>query len=112
MNILEFRMNLQKKLYLVYSLNVVDWICTLILLSSGRFFEANPIAATFIHSIYWGFVLKCVIPFLIIMFIFWGLRLIDPKQLFNADKVISFALVVYLAISLSHFVNFFMLFFY
>ena len=112
MNILEFRMKLQKKLYLVYSLNVVDWICTLMLLSSGRFFEANPIAATFIHSIYWGFVLKCIIPFLIVMFIIWGLGLIDIKQLFTADKMISFALCVYLAIILSHAANFVLLFFY
>ena len=31
------------KLGLLYLLNLIDWICTEVLIGSGRFTEANPI---------------------------------------------------------------------
>lgn len=35
-----------QKLIFLYFLNIVDWICTEALLSSGRFYEANPFMET------------------------------------------------------------------
>lgn len=101
--------NLRRKLYLVYVLNVFDWLCTVSLLSTGLFYEANPIARTFIGSISLGFILKCIVPFLAVFFIGRSMRILDMSQLRVADKIISFGLTVYIFLTLDHFVNFIIL---
>lgn len=101
---------LRRKLYFVYFLNVLDWVCTLLLLKTGMFFEANPIANSFIHSVFLGFSLKCVLPFLLIFTVSRFLHILEVHQLRLADMMISFALTVYLAVNLDHIVNFIILF--
>ena len=100
--------NLSKKLYLVYFLNVLDWACTVLLLKTGLFYEANPIANTFIHNILLGFVIKCVVPFVVIFLISRSMNILGISQLRIADKLISFAFTVYLAVILDHIINFVM----
>lgn len=98
-----------KKLYWVYFLNVVDFICTIALLSTGFFYEANPIARTFIQSSLLGVLIKCAIPFLVIVLCAKGMSVLDYPQLKVADKVVSFGLTVYLVILLDHLINFIIL---
>ncbi|MBQ7132869.1 MAG: hypothetical protein IJO20_00055 [Ruminococcus sp.] len=98
---------LSQKLYLVYFLNVLDWVCTVMLLKTGLFYEANPIANTFIHSILLGFVIKCVAPFAVVFLIVRSMNILEISQLKTADMMISFALTVYLAVTLDHVINFF-----
>ncbi len=104
--------SLGKKLYLVYLLNVVDWVCTVTLLSTGLFYEANPLARTFISDFLLGFVLKCALPFALIFLSARFLYILDFSQLKIADMLISFALTVYLFIALDHFINFILLLFF
>lgn len=103
------RSNISKKLYLVYFLNVVDFICTLALLSTGIFYEANPIARTFISSALLAVLLKCVIPFFVIVLCVKGMSVLDYPQLKVADMVVSFGLTVYIVILLDHLINFIIL---
>ncbi|MBQ4129085.1 MAG: hypothetical protein IJD68_04865 [Ruminococcus sp.] len=100
---------LKRKLYLVYLLNVIDWVCTVLLLSTGLFYEANPIARTFIGSLSLGFLIKCILPFVIIFFAVRSMHILDFSQLKIADMLICFALTVYIAITLDHFINFIIL---
>ncbi len=104
--LLTTRMNQERKLYLIYALNVVDWVCTLILLLSGRFYEANPISQLFIGDIYAGFLIKCALPLLIVVSAVYALELLDTKALRTTDRFISFALTFYLMIVAVHGINF------
>ena len=47
---------------LIYLMNVVDWVCTLSLLRTGRFYEANPLMQSYIGSPTFGFVIKVLFP--------------------------------------------------
>ncbi len=100
---------LKRKLYLVYTLNVIDWVCTVLLLSTGLFYEANPIARTFIDSLSLGFLIKCIVPFVVIFFAVKSMHILDLPQLKIADMLICFALTVYLVITLDHLINFIIL---
>ena len=104
------RQNIEKKLYLSYSLNIVDWICTLVLLSTGGFYEANPIARLFIGSLSLGFLIKCALPLLVVVTVSWGMKKLDFEDLKIADAFVCFLMVFYLAINLDHLINFILLF--
>ena len=103
------RGRLNRKLALIYLLNIVDWFCTVVLLRTERFFEANPLMRRFIGSDLNGFLLKCVFPAAVITAIAFALRMLSARELNVADRFISFALVFYTAISLDHIANFFLL---
>lgn len=102
---------ISRKLFFVYFLNVIDWLCTVTLLSTGMFYEANPIARSFIDSILLGFLIKCLLPFGAIFFCSRCMHILDSAQLRLADMLISFALTVYIAILLDHIINFLLLVF-
>ena len=104
------RQNIEKKLYLSYSLNIIDWICTLFLLSTGGFYEANPIARMFIGSLSLGFLIKCAFPLLVVVTVSWALKKLSFDNLAVADQFICFLMVFYLAINLDHLINFILLF--
>ncbi len=101
-----FLSRLQFKLYSVYILNVLDWIFTLLLLKTGMFYEANPIARTFIGSFFLSFVIKCIIPLLLIILVCRCLYIFEFQEMKTADMVICFALTVYLAVTVDHIINF------
>ncbi|MBQ6154170.1 MAG: hypothetical protein IJJ15_10535 [Ruminococcus sp.] len=104
------RQNIEKKLYLSYSLNIIDWVCTLFLLSSGGFYEANPVARLFIGSITLGFLIKCALPLLIVVTVSWALSKLSFEDMATADSFVCFLLVFYIAINLDHLINFILLF--
>lgn len=95
-----------RKLYFVYFLNVLDWVCTVLLLNTGMFFEANPIADTFIDNVWLSFFLKCVAPFFVVFLVNRFLHILDIRELKLCDMMISFTLTVYLAVTLDHIINF------
>ena len=102
---------LLKKLTLIYSLNVADWICTVVLLHTEIFYEANPLMRGIIDNLPLGFFAKCILPAVVITALFYAIRLLDMRERRIADSFISFALVFYLVIDLDHTVNFMLLFF-
>lgn len=101
--------NLKNKLYLVYTLNVLDWILTILLLKTGYFYEANPIARTFINNAQLGLIIKCLIPFIMVFIVNHFMHILDFSELKKADMIVSFGLTVYLAITLDHVINFLLL---
>lgn len=97
---------LVKKLYCVYLLNVIDWVCTVLLLKTGMFYEANPVARTFIGSILLGLLFKCLMPLLIVFAVSRFMHILGFKELKFVDTLICFALTVYLAVTVDHIINF------
>lgn len=112
MSVRSYCSRLVRKLYFVYFLNVIDYVCTLALVSTGRFFEANPLANTFIDDVYMGIIVKCVVPFGLLYFVCRCMHILSIGQLRFADMLISFALTVYLFIMADHLINFVILFFF
>lgn len=103
---------LVQKLYFVYFLNVIDWVCTVLLLKTGVFYEANPIARTFIGSIWLGLLLKCFVPFVVVFAVCRCMHILGVGELRFVDMMICFALTVYLAVTLDHIINFVILLFF
>ncbi len=101
---------LRRKLYLIYALNVADWICTSVLLRAGGFYEANPLMRSVAGDASWSFLLKCIAPILLTAGLFRLIGRLDREGLMHVDRFISFVLVFYLALCLNHIANFVMLF--
>ena len=104
-------LSLRRKLYLLYMMDAGDWICTVVLLRSGRFAEANPLARGFISSLPWGFVLKAAVPMAAILMVVKAVGMLDDAGIAAADRAVCFPLAVYLVILSAHAVNFLILFF-
>jgi len=100
----------ERKLWFLYSMNVIDWICTVVLLRNRGFIEANPIAAAFIGDMSAGFLIKCAIPLALIGII---LKLCADSSVNlprGVDRWLSFGIALYLFIITDHIVNFVILF--
>ena len=102
--------SIKRKLYLLYSLNAADWICTAVLLRSGRFFEVNPLTRLFIDNTSAGFAIKCIIPAALITLTVRACDRLSSDDLRRVDMFASFALVFYTVLGIDHIVNFAILF--
>ena len=105
------RLSLRRKLYLLYMMNVSDWICTAVLLRSGRFSEANPLAVGVMNSLSLGFLIKVMLSAAVIWLVYRLIERLDDSGLATADSAVSFTLVIYSSIHIVHAVNFLILFF-
>ena len=98
-----------KKLRLLFFLNLSDWLCTLVLLRSERFYEANPLMRPFFVSLTSGVLIKCLFPAAAILTVAFALKLLDSRELRIAEQFVCFALAFYSAVNLDHIINFFLL---
>ena len=111
MPISALKSSLRHKLFLIYALNLADWLCTALLLRSGRFYEANPLARLFIHSLPLSCALKLVFPAVVIAVVLRLSRQLDEPQLRRVEMFVCFSLTFYTALCIDHIVNFALLFF-
>ena len=95
-----------RKLCLIYSLNVVDWICTITLLNTGDFYEANPLMNPIIGSLPLGFFVKCILPAILLLVIYRMCSELGQEEMTRVDWFISFVIVLYTALCVVHIVNF------
>ena len=105
------RSALTRKLSLIYSLNIADWICTVTLLRSGRFFEANPLMQPVIGNLSLSFVIKCVAPFFLVLTIIRLTEKLDRGGLLKVDRIASLVLMLYFALCVDHIINFLIMFY-
>ena len=89
------------KLALLYTLNITDYLFTLILISSGLFVEANPILQSDIGGT-GGFIMKCILPLILLLYvkIRFCTRMSEHKRAVNV--LIYIILFYYAAINLMH----------
>lgn len=100
----------KKRLFLLFMLNMSDWICTLSLLRTGIFEEANPLMKNIISSLFLGFLVKVLLPLLFIFFAVSKLRDADRKQILLSNNIALFGVAVYVLLNLYHIVCFSMLY--
>ncbi len=95
------RSKYDKKLIVLYTLNLSDYLFTLILLSCGMFIEANPLLSTSIDG-FWGFVLKCIVPFILLAYIHIRLSLNDIRCERAVRILLNIILIYYWIINVFH----------
>lgn len=92
----------KRRLFLLLILNFSDWICTLALLSTGCFSEANPLMQSVVESVPLGFAVKVVLPFSLTLLALHKIRDASSKQVIIANRIILFGVTVYFLINLYH----------
>lgn len=105
-----FTNQLSRKLGFLYLLNISDWFCTLALLNSGYFAEANPFMSGVITNLPMSFAIKCLIPLLLVVYVNRRANDASEKQIKFSSRIIVGAIILYTLINLSHVANFLLLF--
>ncbi len=99
------------KLLVLYLLNIIDWVCTEALISSGQFYEANPIMQPVFQSFWLTLAVKGVLPLLLIGFCCFIYKLAGIKESTTANVIIYIGLIAYSLVNMWHIINFLLLFF-
>ncbi len=97
---------LSKSLFLLYLLNFSDWICTLLLLNTGKFQEVNPFMLPFMDSSFTSFIIKGILPLGLVLFINYRANNATAKQMKIANRVVGVGIGIYTLINMLHILNF------
>ena len=89
------------RLIILYFLNIADYFFTIVLISSGLFVEANPIMNLFISGAE-GFVLKCVLPLLLVTFMHIRFCLNETRHPHIVKLMLDGIIVYYAVIDCIH----------
>lgn len=89
------------RIIIIYALNVSDYIFTLILIQSGMFQEVNPILSMPINN-FWGFVLKCIVPFVLLLYLRHRFRDASERQIKPIKYILDFTIGIYAIINIFH----------
>jgi len=98
--------NIKNKLIVLYILNVTDIIFTLLLLSTSFYMEANIFMVKVVQSIPSSFLLKVVLPAIMITFIYFRIRSATEQQLNKSNILINSVVIIYALINVSHLIWF------
>ena len=100
-----------QKIFFLYFLNLIDWVCTEALLYSGKFYEANPV----MNSVLKGFVptllIKGVLPLALTLICCAVYKAAGIRESKFADILLYIGIIAYAAVNLWHIFNFLLLFF-
>lgn len=100
------------KLISIYLLNIVDWLCTEALISTGRFYEANPFMKLVLENFWLTVLIKGIVPLVLIALCAVIYRLMDIDEIGRlANAFIYFGIIAYSMIIIWHIANFVLLFF-
>ena len=99
-----------QRLFFLYALNLIDWLCTEVLLSSGRFFEANPLMSGVVGSFFPTLLVKGVLPLLLVLVCALVFRLSRIEESRFATVLLNIGIIAYSLVNLWHIVNFLLLF--
>ena len=104
------RYSVYQKLAFLYALNLSDWLCTRALLSSGRFYEANPLMSTVLQSFLPTLLIKGLLPLALTVLCAVLFRLSGLEDSRFGNAALNVGIVAYSAVNLWHIVNFLLLF--
>ncbi|MBQ6336775.1 MAG: hypothetical protein IJI50_06050 [Ruminococcus sp.] len=110
MDDMRFSSRAARGLLLIYALNVADWICTVVLLRGGGFFEANPLMRGIVGDISAGFAVKCLLPLLLILVLARLFSTLNEPELHGTERVVKAVFGFYLFLCVNHIANFVILF--
>lgn len=100
----------RRRLRLLYILNIIDWVCTVILLSSGGFYEVNPLMRPIVTSVPLGCLIKGVLPAAIVAAIPRLTLKLDCAGITRIIRFTNIILTFYIALCFNHVFNFILLF--
>lgn len=104
------RYSLYQKLFFLYMLNLVDWLCTEALLSTGRFYEANPLMSGVLPHFMPTLLLKGLLPLGMSLLCAWLFRRSGLRESPLSSVLLNVGIVVYALVNLWHIMNFLLLF--
>ncbi len=99
-----------QKIFFLYFLNLIDWLCTEALLASGRFFEANPIMQPVLDNFWHTVLIKGVLPLALILVCCLIFKLAGSEESFTSKLLLYIGIVAYALVNLWHIFNFVLLF--
>ena len=85
-------------------LNVTDMLFTIFLLSTGLFIEINLLMEKAVQSLPTSFMLKIVLPAVLLVYLYIRMRKANEIQLKRSNIIINVAIIAYLLINLWHLV--------
>ena len=88
-------MSFYARLSLLYLLNLIDWICTEVLIGSGKFTEANPIMQPVLNGFGSTLLIKGVLPLVLIVLCGVLFRLTGETENKVANVLITIGIVAY-----------------
>lgn len=92
----------RQKLFATYILNITDILFTIYLLHTGAFIELNLFMNKILNSSGSIFLVKILLPGILILLLCLRLSKANIKQLYKANIIIDGCLIFYIAINLSH----------
>ena len=101
--------NIKFKFLILYLLNVTDILFTIFLLSTGLFLEANFLMAKAVQSLPTSFMLKIVLPAVLLLCLYIRMRKANETQLKQSNIIINVVITAYSIINLWHLVCLFLL---
>jgi uncharacterized membrane protein SirB2 len=94
--------NIKSKFMLLYTLNVLDIISTVLLLTTGLFMEGNYFMTGIVSNPWLCGVIKFLMPGILLFWVFIRMKSATQGQLRKSNIFINTALGLYLLINLSH----------
>lgn len=98
--------NIKYKLLILYLLNVTDILFTTLLLSTGLFMEANFLMANAVQSLFASFILKIVLPVVLLLYIYIRIKKASEIQLKQSNIILNIITGIYVIINISHLIWF------
>lgn len=98
------------KLLMLYLLNVSDWLCTEALLSSGRFYEANPIMQSVVGDFWLTLLVKGILPLILVLLCAVIFKLAGSEEGRFAGVIVNIGIIAYSLLNVWHIANFVLLF--
>lgn len=105
------RYSFYQKIFFLYFLNIADWVCTEALLSTGRFFEANPLMRPVLGGFLPTLLIKGVLPFVLTLICCAIYKASGIGESRLANGLLYTGIIIYAAVNLWHILNFLLLFF-
>jgi hypothetical protein len=94
--------NIKYKLLILYLLNVSDILFTALLLSTGLFMEANFLMVNAVQSISASFILKIVLPLVLLFYIYIRMKKASEIQLKQSNLLLNTIIGTYVIVNISH----------
>ena len=98
------------KLFLLYFLNLCDWICTEALLKSGYFIEANPVMQPVVTDFWQTILIKGILPLVLILISCVIFKWADTGETKLIKIMLFVGIIAYVLVNLWHIFNFVLLF--
>ncbi len=99
-----------QKIFFLYFLNLIDWVCTEALLASGEFYEANPIMQPVLTGFWQTLLIKGLLPLALILICCLIFRLSGEEQSLITNILLYIGIIAYALVNLWHIFNFVLLF--